>query len=153
MKKLLFILPLALLFTMCKTSKTIADTGKANVIYSDDFKGATDAQTKAFLKKLNATEDEYAVLVLTKNFVGSEITVSTNGKQVYKAYPISDKATRIAERIRISNTADTEVYESYSKTTVTLKAEDVKKHKFIYIGRNNSATKPFTVLYSNKLKK
>lgn len=153
MKKLLILLPLALLFVMCKSKTTAKATPKDYIIYNDNFKGASDAQKSKFLKGIDATGENYSVLMLTKNFIGAEITVTTGGKQVYKGYPISDKKGGVTETIRISNTADTEVYDSYTKQKMVLEQKDNKKYKFIYMARSGAKQVPFKVMYSNKLMK
>jgi hypothetical protein len=166
MKKTLFILLASTLFVMCKTAKTgsTASNGKAeteksaeptseNFIYSDKFKAATAAETATLLKELKAGEDNYSVLVLTRNYKGEQITVTSGGKQVYKDYPISNNALGIAEKIRIDNTGDTQIYDDHTKKSITIKSKDAKKYKFIHVAKEPSMKVPFVIVYSNKVKK
>lgn len=155
MKKILLLLPLALMLVMCKSTKrkTTATSGKiSNISYSEKFKGASAAETATLLKTLDASAETKSVLVLTQNFIGGEVTVVSAGKQVYKGYPITDKSTGLAERIAISNTADTRVLDSYTGNEVVLSASDTKKYKFAYVARTGKPKPAYKVLYSTKLK-
>jgi len=166
MKKILFILLASTLFIMCKSAKTgnTASANKAetektdeltneNIIYSDKFKAATAAETAALLKELKATEDRYSVLILTRNYKGEEITVTSGGKQVYRDYPISNNALGIAEKIRIDNTGDTEIYDNHTKKSITIPGSEAKKYKYIHVAKEPSKKVPFVIVYSNKVKK
>lgn len=157
MKKALFIIALSFLLVMCKSTKTTstsatAEPTKENFIYSDGFKAATPAQTTALLKELGATAENYSVLVLTKNFNGAEIVVTNGGKQLYKGYALTNRGNGIAEKIRIDNTLDTKIYDSYSKKEITIESSDAKKYKFAHVAKDNSKKVPFVVVYSNKVK-
>ena len=159
MKKALLIIVLSFLFVMCKSTKTTTintttaeKPTKENFIYSDGFKAATPAQTAALLKDLGATADNYAVLVLTKNFNGAEVVVTNGSKQVYKGYALTNRGNGIAEKIRIDNTLDTKIYDSYSKKEITIESSDAKKYKFAHVAKDNSKKVPFVVVYSNKVK-
>lgn len=166
MKKILFILLASTLFIMCKTAKTGSAATTAttatekeveltdkNVIYSDKFKAATAAETAGLLSALKATGENYSVLVLTRNFKGEQITVTSNGKQVYRDYPISNNAIGIAEKIRIDNTGDTEIYDNHTKKSITIPGTEAKKYKFIHVAKEPSMKVPFVIVYSNKVKK
>lgn len=152
MKKILFILAIAMLFVTCKSKKTIATEPSNYVTYTDKFKTSTDAQTKAFLKKLNAEDEGYSVLLLTRKFVGSELTVTSGGKEIYKGYALTNKGNGLAETLRIPNTTDTRIYDTYTKQEVLLEASDVKKHKFVYVAKTGRTQTPFGVAYSHKLR-
>lgn len=156
MKKTLLLIALALLFVTCKSKKNATATATAAptnyVTYTDKFKTSTDAQTKAFLKKLSADDDKYSVLLLTRKFVGSQLTVSADGKEIYKGYALTNKGNGLAETIRIPNNADIRIYDNYAKQEVTLESADVKKHKFVYVAKTGRAQMPFGVVYSNKLR-
>ena len=164
MKKALILLLLSLMFVMCKTAKTGNTTAKTetekevaltdeNVIYSDKFKAATAAETAALLTELKATGENYSVVVLTRNYKGEEITVTSGGKQVYKDYPISNNALGIAEKIRIDNTGDTEIYDSHTKKSITIPGSEAKKYKYIHVAKEPSMKVPFVIVYSNKVKR
>lgn len=154
MKKILFLAALSVLFVTCKSKKTTtaAAAPENYITYTDKFKTSTEAQTTAFLKKLNAQNDDYSVLLLTRKFVGSQLTVSAAGKEIYKGYALTNKANGLAETIRIPNTADVRIYDNYAKQEVTLETADLKKHKFIYVAKTGRTQMPFGVVYSHKLR-
>ena len=158
MKKAFYILALSLLFVTCKSTKKVTTSTKEdtptkeNFIYSDGFKAATAAQTAALLKDLSATAKNYSVIVLTKNFNGEEVTITNGTKQAYKGYALSNRATGIAEKIRIDNTADTKIYDTYTKKEITISASDAKKYKFVHVAKDTSKKIPFVIVYSNKVK-
>jgi hypothetical protein len=155
MKKTALILLCSIFLVMCTTKKTVTATtasGKAKVVKTDDFKGATEADTTAELRQLKATEAGYSVMILAKNFKGENIVVSSGAKQFYKGYPISNLGKGLAEKFRVENSADITVYDTHTKKEAVLKASDIKKHKFVYISKNPAAKNPFVIIYSNKLK-
>lgn len=164
MKKALFILLASSLFVMCKTAKTTNNSATAvtekeaekpkseNVIYSDKFKAATEAQKQEVLKQLSASAENYSVLILTRNYKGEQITVMNGGKQVYKDYPISNKAIGIAEKIRIDNTQDTEIFDNTSNKSILIDSRDAQKYKFVHVAKEPGKKIPFVIVYSNKMK-
>lgn len=156
MKKLFIILTtLVLLITAesCKTTKpAVKSKPKAEITHRDDFKAAPDAERQALLKKLNATGDGYSVVIFTKNFKGEEVVVKNAQKTFYKGYPISNMKSGVAETIRIDNSTDIKVLDSFTKKEATLTTKETKKHKFIYVMQNPGKTNPFTVTYSNTLR-
>lgn len=158
MKKLLLLILTATLFTMCKSTGSStaakADTLKdvAEVRYRDDFKEASVKERSALLQKLKATGKNYSVLVLTQNYKGEKVTVTTGAKKAYSGYAISNLKTGIAETIRLDNTADTKVYDNLTKKEVLIEATAAQKHKFIYLMKNPGGTTPFILTYSNKLR-
>lgn len=156
MKKTAFLLLCSLFFVMCTTKKTATATtatasGKPSITVRDNFKTVTDAQKTATLKELKATEAGYSVMLLTKNFKGENITVTSGDKKFYFGYPITNLGNGLAEKFRIENSADIKVYDSRTKKEAVLKSSDVKKYKFVYISKDPSATNPFVITYSNKL--
>jgi len=154
MKKILFILPLLLVFTMCKSSKTVSASAKevTEVRYRDDFRAATAAEKTKVLKELKATAANYSVLVFTQNFKGEKIVASNAAKKLYSDYVISNLKTGIADKTRIDNTVDTKVYDNLTKKEVTLLAKDAAKYKFIYLMKNPGGETTFIVTYSNTLR-
>ena len=160
MKKLLLLL-MALTLVMCKSTQPVADaktvkpaaTAKTNIQYRDDFRAATSKEKAAFLKELKATEDEYSVLIFTKGYKGEGIQVSNAKKVLYSGYAISNLKTGIAHQLRIDNTVDTKVFDSFTKKSVVLEAAEAKKHKFIYVRKDSSnKSNPFFITYSNTLR-
>jgi hypothetical protein len=153
MKKIIPILFIAFLFTMCGTTKSAKGSAKPEVQYKDDFRSATDKEKKALLKKLNAAGANYSVLILTQNYKGEQISVSNEKKTLYKEYPISNMKTGIADELRIDNTLDTKVYDNLSKKEAIISSKEAKKHKFIYLMKNPpGGDSPFRITYSNTLR-
>lgn len=153
MKKIIPILFIAFLFTMCGTTKSAKGSAKPEVQYKDDFRSATDKEKKALLKKLNASGTNYSVLILTQNYKGEQISVSNEKKTLYKEYPISNMKTGIADELRIDNTLDTKVYDNLSKKEAVISSKEAKKHKFIYLMKNPpGGDSPFRITYSNTLR-
>lgn len=153
MKKIIPILFVAFLFTMCGTSKTAKGSAKPEVQYKDDFRSATDKEKKALLKKLNATGTTYSVLILTQNYKGEQIIISNEKKTFYKEYPISNMKTGIADELRIDNTIDTKIYDTFSKKEAIISAKEAQKHKYIYLMKNPpGGDSPFRITYSNTLR-
>jgi len=154
MKKILFILPLLLLFTMCKSSKTTTSPVKetVEVRYRDDFRAATATEKAKVLKGLKATGANYSVLVFTQNFKGEKIVVSNGTKKLYSDYVISNLKTGIADKTRIDNTVDTKIYDNLTKKEFVLLAKDAAKYKFIYLMKNPGGETTFIVTYSNTLR-
>lgn len=153
MKKIALILFCSVFLAMCTTKKTATASApaKPKVTKTDDFKAAPDAQKTATLNELKAAEAAYAVVVLTKNFKGENIIVSSGAKQFYTGYPITNLGNGLAEKFRVENGADIKVYDTHTKKEAILKSSDIKKNKFIYISKNPSAKNPFVITYSNKL--
>lgn len=155
MKKILFIIGMAMLLVMCKSTKTAtasAGEEKAKVQYKDDFRSASAKEKAAVLKELKASGANYSVLVFTQNFKGEKITASNVNGQIYSGYAISNLKTGIADKARIDNTLDTTVYDKSDNHEVVIEAKEAQKHKFIYVMKNPGSKTPFTVTYSNTLR-
>ncbi|RZK65380.1 MAG: hypothetical protein EOO95_08580 [Pedobacter sp.] len=159
MKKILLILVTAILFTMCGTGKKATAEAKAEaatrpeVQYKDDFRSVTDAEKAAFLKKMKATAANTSILIFTKTYKGEKVVASANGKNIFTGYLMSNNKTGIADKIRISNTVDTKIYDSFTKKEVIIEAAEAQKHKFIYLMKDTSGKQnPFVITYSNTLR-
>jgi hypothetical protein len=154
MKKILYILPILMLFAMCKSAKTSGASGKevVELRYRDDFRAAAASEKASVLKGLKATADKYSVLVFTQNFKGEKIVVSNAAKKLYSDYVISNLKTGIADKTRIDNTVDTKVYDNLTKKEFTLSAKDAAKYKFIYLMKKPEGETTFIVTYSNTLR-
>lgn len=156
MKKMVLLIALALLTTMCSTSKTTKSTSviksKPEIQYKDDFRAASDKEKDALLKDLKAGEANYSILIFTKNFKGENIIVSNSNTTLYKGYPISNLKTGIAYSIRIDNTLNTRVFEKLAKKEIIIDAKEAQKHKYIYMMKNPGADHPYTLTYSNTLR-
>lgn len=158
MKNILLIIIAAFLFTMCGSSKKVNDDGtttvlKPNVQYRDDFKAAPAKEKAALLKALQATGKNYSVLIFTKSYKGEKVTVASGGKNIFSGYLISNLKTGIADKTRIDNTVDNVVFDTHTKTEVTISAEKAKDYKFIYLLKDTSGKgDPFMITYSNTLR-
>ncbi len=156
MKKITLILLCALLFTMCKSSKTgaaaPAEKTALEVRYRDDFRAADAKEKTALLKELKASAANYSVLIFTQNFKGEKIVASNANKKLYSDYVISNLKTGIAAKTRIDNTVDTKIYDNLTKKEIVLLAKDAVKHKFIYLMKNTGGDSEFVVTYSNTLR-
>ncbi|MGQ2983285.1 hypothetical protein [Flavobacterium sp.] len=157
MKKLLFIIGIAMLLVMCKSSKTAAGSApvaeeKTKVQYKDDFRAASAREKAKVLKELKASAAKYSIVVFTQNFKGEKITAANTNGQLYSGYAISNLKTGIADKARIDNTLDTTVYDKSDDHEVVIEAKEAQKHKFIYIMKNPGSKTPFTVTYSNTLR-
>lgn len=156
MKKI-FLLVLMVTLTACGSKKKAAvaadEPAKPEVQYRDDFRATTAAKKNKLLKALKATGKNYSVLIFTKGFKGEQITVSSNGKTLYRGNQISNLKTGIADQIRIINTADTKIFDNLSKVEITLPATETQKHKYIYLMKDNDGKgSPFVITYSNTLR-
>ncbi len=154
MKKIALILFCSVFLAMCTAKKATTATSaaaKPKVTTSDNFKAAPEAEKTATLKELKAAEAGYSVVVLTKNFKGENIILSSGSKQFYTGYPITNLGNGLAEKFRVDNSADIRIYDTHTKKEAILKNSDIKKHKFVYISKNPSAKNPFVITYSNKL--
>lgn len=152
MKNIALVILSALLFTMCSTSKSTKSTAKAEIQYKDDFRSASEKEKSALLKKLKATGEGYSVLIFTKNYKGEKVTASNAKKTVYSGYPFSNLKTGIADQIRIDNSTDTKIYDSFTKKEAVITAKEAQKHKFIYLMKDPGAENPFLITYSNTLR-
>jgi len=161
MKKITLLVLLALSLVMCKSKQSatatsateVAAAEKKQVQYRDDFRSVSGTERKAFLKNLKAEAANYSVLILTKGYKGEGIQVSNTKKVLYSGNAISNLKTGVAEQLRIDNTVDTKVFDSFTKKSVILEAAETKKHKFIYLMKDNSdKSSPFTITYSNTLR-
>ncbi len=158
MKKVLLLLLACSALIMCKSKKTVAvetakETSAPEIQRRDDFRAATDKERAALLKKLRAADAAYSVLVLTKGFKGEKIVVSTSGKTVYSGNFISNLRSGIAGTVRIQNSADTKIYDDFTKSEVILEASETQKHKYIYLMKDNTRKgSPYMITYSNTLR-
>lgn len=135
-----------------KTSDKAADK-KEYVQYRDDFRSVTKEEREAFLKDIKATDKNYSVLIFTRGYKGEGIQVSNEKKILFSGNVISNQKTGIADELRIDNTTDTKVFDSFTKKSVIIESEEAKKHKFIYLMKDNSnKTMPFSITYSNTLR-
>lgn len=159
MKKITLILFAALLFTMCKSTKTATAGASetkvekpAEVQYRDDFRAASKKEKAKVLKELKATAAKYSVVVFTQNFKGEKITAANGNGQLYSGYAISNLKTGIADKTRIDNTVDTTIYDKSDNKEVVIEAKEAQKYKFIYVMKNPGGKVPFTITYSNTLR-
>ena len=161
MRKLALIL-LACLLVMCKSKQAATNSkvaeketteAKTNIQYRDDFRSVSNKERDAFLKKMKAEEKNYSVLIFTKGYKGEGIQVSNTNKILYSGNVISNLKTGIAYQMRIDNTVDTKVFDSFTKKAVILESTETRKHKYIYLMKDSSnKSDPFMITYSNTLR-
>jgi len=142
-----------------KTSKTRSKTSTSgsrahyNIQYRDDFLSVSDREKENILKESKATEDQYSLLVFTKNFKGEKIVVTSQEKRLFSGYLISNIKTGYADKLTIDNTKDVKVYDNLTKKEIVIDSKEAKKHKFIYLQKDNSNKEsPFILIYSNTLR-
>lgn len=158
MKKVLLLLLVCSALVMCKSKKTVSgEAGKEisspDIQHRDDFRAASDKERTALIKKLRAADAAYSILVLTKGFKGEKMIVSTSGKTVYSGNFISNLKSGVAGTVRIQNSADTKIYDDFTKTEVILEASETQKHKYIYLMKDNTRKgSPYMITYSNTLR-
>lgn len=158
MKKAFLFLLIIIALSACGSKKKAAgaapdEPAKPEVQYRDDFRATTAAKKNKLLKTLKATGKNYSVLIFTKGFKGEQITVSSDGKTLYRGNQISNLKTGIADQVRIINTADTRIFDNLTKAEVVLPAAETQKHKFIYLMKDNDGKgSPFVITYSNTLR-
>jgi len=153
MKKLLLLAAVSLLLTNCSSKKTAAEkASEPTVQYRDDFRSVSDKSKTVFLKGLNATSENYSVIILTKGFMGEHVTVFNGEKALYKGNPISHLETGIAGYFRIKNTVATKITDKMSQKEAVIDSKNAQKYKFIYIMKDNTLPNPYKITYSNTLR-
>ena len=141
--------------TSTSRTKTSTSGSRAhyNIQYRDDFLSVSDREKESILKESKATEDQYSLLVFTKNFKGEKIVVTSQEKRLFSGYLISNIKTGYADKLTIDNTEDIRVYDNLTKKEIVIDSKEAKKHKFIYLQKDNSNKEsPFILIYSNTLR-
>lgn len=119
----------------------------------DDFRSVSDQSRDSYLKGMNATAPNYAVIILTKGFKGENISIKNEDKSFYKAMTMSDLKSGIAKSVRIDNSKDLVIHDTFTGGEITLLSDHAKMFKFIYIMKNNANKEtPFKVTFSNTLR-
>lgn len=159
MKRVFLFLLMTIMLSACGSKKRAAaapaadEPAKPEVQYRDDFRATTNAKKNKLLKTLKATGKNYSVLIFTKGYKGEQITVTSDGKTLYRGNQISNLKTGIADQVRIINTADTKIFDNLTKAEVVLPTAETQKHKFIYLMKDNDGKgSPFVITYSNTLR-
>ena len=182
MKKLPF-LALIILFSMCKSaSHTTKSVDSAKVTEADikkivedetltkaeeekaldlpeyaqvrdDFRSVSERTKQQYLADLGAKADKYAVIIFTQGFQGENIVIKNDAKNFYNAMTMTDLSTGLAKSVRIDNTSDIIVEDTYTNGSLLLESKYLKSFKFIYLMKNNNNKEtPFKVTYSNTLR-
>ncbi|WP_121965404.1 hypothetical protein [Myroides sp. N17-2] len=119
----------------------------------DDFRSVTDKTKDNYLKNIKATGENYSVVILTKGFKGENISVKGDNKSYYYGMTMSDLKTGIAKSIRVENSQNIVLKDSYTGGSLTIESDHAKMFKFIYVMKNNgNKTTPFKVTFSNTLR-
>ncbi|MDM1395664.1 hypothetical protein [Myroides odoratimimus] len=180
MKKLPF-LALIVLFSMCKSASHVATKPPKELTVDeriekikeedrlpeeddvmdlpdyaqvrDDFRSVTDKTRDNYLRGMNASADNYSVVILTKGFKGENISIKGSSKTYYYAMTMSDLRSGIAKSIRVDNTQNIVLKDSYTGGSLTIESDHAKMFKFIYVMKNNANKEtPFKVTFSNTLR-
>lgn len=141
--------------SMCKTTKNSSNTSanaKPEVQYRDGFKSASDKEKNALLKRLNATDANSSIVILTKNYKGEKIIISNEKKTLETITAISNPRSGFAAVAKIDNTLDTKIFDNYTKKEIILPAKETQKHKYIYVMKKPGGPVPFLITYSNTLR-
>ncbi|MGX7666907.1 hypothetical protein [Flavobacterium pedocola] len=149
MKKALLLLFFSFILVNCSSKKAV---NEPIVQYRDDFKSVSEKSKSVFLSEMKATDKKYSVIILTKGFTGEDLAVTNETKQLYKGNPITNLGTGIAGYLRIENAANTKISDKKSKRELLLESGQTKKHKFIYVMKDNSLPNPYKITYSNTLR-
>ncbi|KIC02127.1 hypothetical protein OA88_10380 [Flavobacterium sp. JRM] len=114
------------------------------------------------LKKYNAEEEQYSLLLFTDFYYGEHMTVENNFKVLYNDSIRTIKNFGLAKIIRINNRSKTKIVDEKTDIMMLIKPSLSKKYKFIYIekldylkdrwGKDSIVNKkPYKIIYSNKL--
>lgn len=118
----------------------------------DDFRSVTDKTKESYLQGMQATGDKYSVVILTQGFKGENIVVKNSSKTFFKGMTMSDLSNGIAKSIRVDNTDDFTIVDTYTNSEVLIESDHAKMFKFIYVMKNSSKDNPFKVTFSNTLR-
>ncbi len=119
----------------------------------DDFRSVSDKSRDSYLRGMNATASNYSVIILTKGFKGENISIKNDNKTFMNAMTMSDLKSGIAKSVRIENSQDLVVHDTFTGGEVTILSDHSKMFKFIYIMKNNANKEtPFKVTFSNTLR-
>lgn len=118
----------------------------------DDFRSVTEKTKESYLAGMQASSSKYSVVILTQGFKGENIVVKNSAKTFFKGMAMSDLSNGIAKSIRVDNTDDFTVIDTYTNSEVVIESDHAKMFKFIYIMKNSSKDNPFKVTFSNTLR-
>jgi len=162
MKNLFYIFLLSLLLISCSTTRTVnivtngkeemVDISSSDTQFRDDFTHVPVEAKEAFLIKHKANESNYTMLFLTLGYKGEIVKIYSPTSTIYNGTTYTLKSNGIAGYMRVSNAQDILITDDYSKTTVLLESKYLKKYKFVYVMKDNTKNKPYTVTYSNNLR-
>jgi hypothetical protein len=143
MKKITLIL-FCNLFILCSPIKTVV---------RDDFRSASTVEKEMFLKKLNATNSDKSVLILTQGYKGEKIIATQGNKTVFSEYPISNLKTELADYFSFESTKPLLIQDNFSKLEVNIEPKKASKYKFIYLRKEyKKSVATYQVTYSNTLR-
>ncbi len=118
----------------------------------DDFRSVTEKTKESYLAGMQANSNKYSVVILTQGFKGENIVVKNSSKTFFKGMAMSDLSNGIAKSIRVDNTDDFTIIDTYTDSEVVIESDHAKMFKFIYIMKNSSKDNPFKVTFSNTLR-
>lgn len=119
----------------------------------NDFRSASDVERKMFLKKLNASNSDKSVVLLTQGYKGEKIIATQENKEVFSGYPITNLNTELANYFSFESTKPLFIYDNFSKLNVIVKPKNASKHKFIYLRKEyKKGVATYQLTYSNTLR-
>lgn len=118
----------------------------------DDFRSVSEKTKESYLQGMSAKGDQYSIVILTQGFKGENIVVKNSSKTFFKGMTMSDLSNGIAKSVRVDNTDDFSILDTYTNGEVTITSDHAKMFKFIYIMKNSSKENPFKVTFSNTLR-
>ena len=143
MKYILYFL--ILIFYSCGNVKTIFTEGELN---------PNGYPEKQLFEKFDAGGKDKSVIVFTSSFDKDTIKIMSGEKSVFDEPVETNSQTGFSVFKVVSNQEKVEIIVSNPKgIKITLKNEDLKKYKFVYLSRDAWKRDKYEIEYSNKWKK
>ncbi len=142
-----------LILSSCSSKAVVAEKKNYTVQYKEDFRSVNDQYEIDFLKSLDASGDEKSVIHFTQGYKGEKISATSNGKNVYTGYPLTNLKIQYASYFAFKNDADLIITDRFSGKQITIESKKAVKYKHIYVMKTGKgATAHFTITFSNTLR-
>lgn len=141
MKKIIYYLAALSLFCMCKSPKV--QFKDPELIQRNEIK-------QKILTDYEAQKNEYSLIFFTQNYNGDDIKVTNDEKVIFDGQLNSDSSLGLAKTLRVDNNFDVEIKEKISSFKFSLKKNQLKKYKYIYIARIKGNSR-YLINYSNEM--
>ncbi len=106
---------------------------------------------KKLFEKFNAGTKDKSVIVFTSGFENDTIKIINSNVNGLKKLITSSENTGFSTLIVVSNDSKTEVYMfTDNPVKISLKQNDLKKYKFVYISKSVFKKDQYQLEYSNK---